>query len=92
MPENTGGNENPIGKIITSDEITSKITHVFADLPRNSHLRYDVLQSDDIPSSYEPEEIKEVNQTLWAVDFYTYLIMSEDYDVRKFKDIIGLIL
>jgi putative ABC transport system permease protein len=79
------GNENPIGKAITSEGNTAKITHVFADLPENSHLKYDVLQSDDIPFFNEPENANQRQQSLWSPRFYTYLIMPEDYDIRDFK-------
>ncbi len=81
------GNENPIGKAITSENFTAKITHVFADLPENSHLRYDVLQSDDIPFFNDPEDANQRRQSLWNPRFHTYLLMQEDYDIRKFKDI-----
>ena len=81
------GNENPVGKTITSENNTAKVTHVFADLPKNSHLRYDVLQSDDIPFFNDPEDANQRRQSLWSPRFYTYLIMPENYDTRKFKDI-----
>jgi len=81
------GDENPIGKAISSESFTAKITHVFADLPKNSHLKYDVLQSDDIPFFDEPEDANLRRQSLWSPRFYTYLIMPEDYDIRDFKDI-----
>jgi putative ABC transport system permease protein len=81
------GNENPIGKAITSEGNTAKITHVFADLPKNTHLRYDVLQSDDIPYFDSPEDANQRRQSLWNPRTYTFLIMSENYDINKFKDI-----
>ncbi len=81
------GNENPIGKSITSEGNTAKITHVFADLPKNSHLRYDIIQSDEIPFFNDPEDANQRRQSLWSPRFYTYLIMPEDYDISKFKDI-----
>jgi putative ABC transport system permease protein len=40
------GNENPIGKTLMSDSgNVNRITLVFADLPANTHLRYDLLWS-----------------------------------------------
>jgi putative ABC transport system permease protein len=79
------GNENPIGKAVTSEGNTAKITHVFADLPKNTHLRYDVLQSDDIPYFDSPEDANQRRQSLWNPRTYTFLIMSENYDISKFK-------
>jgi putative ABC transport system permease protein len=81
------GDENPIGKTITSEGNTAKITHVFADLPENSHLKYDVIQSDDIPYFAEPEDANARRQSLTSINWYTYLIMPEDYDIRDFKEI-----
>ena len=81
------GNENPIGKTISSEGNTAKVTHVFADLPKNSHLRYDVIQSDDIQYFNDPEDANQRRQSLWSPRFYTYLIMPENYDIQKFKDI-----
>ncbi len=40
------GNDNPIGKTIMSDSgNANRITLVFADLPANTHLKYDLLWS-----------------------------------------------
>ncbi len=81
------GNQNPVGKTITFQGKTAKITHVFADLPRNSHLRYDVLQSFDISYFKDPDDSDRRRESLWSPNFYTYLIMSGNYDIRKFNDI-----
>ena len=81
------GNENPIGKSITSENNTVKVTHVFADLPPNSHLKYDVLFSDDNPLLADPEDNNARLVRLFQNTWYTYLIMPENYDVRDFKDI-----
>jgi putative ABC transport system permease protein len=79
------GDENPVGKSITNDRTTAKITHVFADLPKNSHLRYDVLYSDDIPFFAEPTDANQRRASLWNPGYLTYLLMPEDYDIRDFK-------
>ncbi|MGD9162882.1 MAG: ABC transporter permease [Desulfobacteraceae bacterium] len=83
------GDENPIGKVIdvdTSPSIPRKITLVFADLPENSHLKYDML------ISYNSDEMDyadpgERSRRLWGVLDFTYLLMPEDYNVRDFKEI-----
>lgn len=81
------GNENPVGKTIISEENTVKVTHVFKDLPENSHLKYDMLQTDDLPIFADAENVNRRRQTLWTPRVYTYLLMPEDYDVRNFKKI-----
>jgi putative ABC transport system permease protein len=83
------GDENPIGKVIdldTSPSIPRKITLVFADLPENSHLKYDMLisyNSDEM--DYADPIVRD--RKLWGVVDYTYLLMPEDYNVRDFKKI-----
>lgn len=61
------GNENPLGKeIVINSEQSAKVTGVFQDLPRNTHLQFDILVSfvtlgDDI-------------NTNWAwPEFYNYV-------------------
>lgn len=81
------GDENPVGKTISSEGFSVKITHVFADLPKNSHVRYDIIQSDDIPYFAEPEDANARRQRLTNINWYTYLVLPEDYDISKFKEI-----
>lgn len=81
------GNENPVGKTISSEGFSVKITHVFADLPSNTHLKYDLVQSDDIPFFAVPDNTNARLQRLVSGNWYTYLIMPEDYDINKFKEI-----
>jgi putative ABC transport system permease protein len=80
------GSTNPVGQVVTLDNGEQKtITLVFDDLPQNAHLRYDVLFSyngvaipkDDVERSHE----------LFAASDFTYLVMPEHYDARKFATI-----
>lgn len=81
------GNINPIGKTIKNDVGTYKITLVFADLPENSHMKYDVLLSYKAVELANPDNATIRRQSLWGISDYTYLLMPEDYDVRDFKEI-----
>ena len=81
------GNTNPIGKLITTEnteEEPKKITLVFADLPENTHLKYDVLLSYNI---FAQSGLSDATEKLSAPKLYTYLLMPENYDVRNFKNI-----
>jgi putative ABC transport system permease protein len=62
------GNANPVGETVTRDGFDHRVTAVFADLPDNTHYRYDVLLSgkrlaalgrgdDDL----DPERLHSVN-------------------------------
>ncbi|MBN2135159.1 MAG: ABC transporter permease [Acidobacteria bacterium] len=79
------GDENPIGETIKP--ITGpprKIVLVFADLPENSHLRYDVLFSHEMEKI--PEKL-ERNQAFFYPGPYTFLLMPEDYNIDDFNKI-----
>lgn len=79
------GDQNPIGKTIKDDSNSYKITLVFADLPDNSHLKYNVLFSYNyLPDS---DNATARRQRLFLVSEYTYLLMPENFDVQSFKDI-----
>ena len=81
------GDSNPIGETISDDTDTFKITLVFADLPENSHLKYDVLESANTEQFAEPDSVTARRQRLWGVGIFTYLIMREDYDAPNFRSI-----
>ncbi len=81
------GEANPIGETVTTDSnIPLKIALVFADLPENTHLKYDALFSYNADFLRNPENAAQRRAALWgAGDFlYTYLLMPEGYDPRDF--------
>lgn len=78
------GAENPVGKIITSDVREPRaIEVVFADLPENTHLKYDVL----LPREQTADNMGSVfqqRQQLWSTPVYTYLVMEEGFEPARF--------
>ncbi|MFL6602599.1 MAG: FtsX-like permease family protein [Steroidobacteraceae bacterium] len=58
-----------------------RITLVFADLPANSHLKYDVLLSSN------PQYQDDDPRRLWGVGSYTYLLMAPGFDPTSWSDI-----
>lgn len=78
------GEGNPIGETISTDAYTYRIDLVFADLPDNSHLKYDVLISyNQVPALDSAERRGE----LWSINAYTYILLPEDYRVENFKSL-----
>ncbi len=77
------GDRNPIGEMLVGDTAPYKITLVFADLPENTHLKYDLILSFNRMTAFLPPDIS-VQQMLWNIQTYTYLLMPEGYDVRDF--------
>ncbi|MGW8370414.1 MAG: FtsX-like permease family protein, partial [Gammaproteobacteria bacterium] len=78
------GEENPVGQIMLSDVLGPlPIALVFADLPENTHLKYDVL----LPRSQTAQTMGSViqqQQQLWQTPNFTYLVMQEGFDPREF--------
>jgi len=76
-------NANPIGENITFNDKTYKIMLVFADLPENTSLKYDML------ISYREKELADAKTNLsldWN-DCTTYLLMPKGYKAQDFKPI-----
>ena len=78
------GNANPIGETIATDAgLPVRITLVFADLPPNTHLKYDLLFSDNGAFMKDPDTVSQRRQQLWGVGIYTYLLMAPGFDPRS---------
>lgn len=82
------GDTNPIGKIITTNEKDYKITLVFADLPENSHYKYNVLLSYGRDPDLLSDE-KQLSMALLRPSVITYLLMPEGYQAESFQEIFG---
>ncbi len=86
MAEMIFGNENPIGKVISADEIYMfTVTGIMRDMPKNSHFRADFLASFSTLSASgiynEPTTIQNMDRTL-----YTYLLIQEGYAPEDLED------
>src|SRR5690606_19809225 len=60
------------------------IAVVFADLPENTHLEYDVL----VPFRQTPETMGSIfqqRQQLWQTPAFTYLVMDPEFDPADFE-------
>lgn len=78
------GDENPVGEVMTSDVLgPMPISLVFADLPENTHLKYDVL----IPTPQTAASMGSLVQQqarLWQTPDFTYLLMQDGFDAKDF--------
>jgi putative ABC transport system permease protein len=78
------GAENPVGKVITFEIFDPlPIALVFADLPENTHLKYDVLLAGR-QTTETMGSIFQQRQQLWQTPVYTYLVMEEGFDPARF--------
>ncbi|HYP81177.1 MAG TPA: FtsX-like permease family protein [Steroidobacteraceae bacterium] len=82
------GNENPIGKLLTMDSgNSSKISLVFADLPANTHLKYDLLFSNNLPFLRLTDNPAQRRRQLTGIGIYTYFVMTPSFRVSDWKRI-----
>jgi putative ABC transport system permease protein len=82
------GDANPVGETVILDkDAERRITLVFADLPENTTLRYDILYSRNRDELADPTADAQRRGRLFNIGFLTFLVMAEDYDVRKFDEV-----
>jgi ABC-type antimicrobial peptide transport system permease subunit len=71
-------NEDPVGKTLTSASWVFTITGVVKSLPRNSHLKFDIL----FPSEFLTQIGNPVND--WGFRCYNYIELQKGTDNKKF--------
>ena len=76
------GSNNPIGQKLATDTAAYTVSLVFADQPANTHLRYDVLLSYKRLDAFMNNI--DIRQALWGLSDYTYLVMTDGYEMRDF--------
>ncbi len=75
------GTENPIGKTIRLNQTTDlHVTAVAADLPRNSHIQFDMLRSMT-PAQHE-DGYRQYLETWQGISMFTYLLLDRPIEVN----------
>lgn len=71
------GKTDPIGKTLTTGNNTYEVTGIIADIPNNSHFKFDAVASrNNLP--------KQLGS--WGFfGVYTYLLFPKNFDVRSFE-------
>jgi putative ABC transport system permease protein len=82
------GVEDPIGKTIKGSDSPGRsaagdytVTAVIEDVPANSHFKFNMLLSLSTFRQFWPE----VFDAWGYVDFYTYFLVNENFDLAAFK-------
>ena len=76
------GDENPIGKILFTDDSQFRITGVFKDFPKQSHLQFDAIGSINLWIQRAPQWING-----WgSISMPTYVELAEGKSFDDFKD------
>ncbi|MCG8504931.1 MAG: ABC transporter permease, partial [Sphingomonadales bacterium] len=78
------GDENPIGEVVSTDTADYRINLVFADLPENTHMKYDALISMNRVGSL-PENEAQLQRMLGNIGVYTFVLMQEDFDPARLE-------
>lgn len=74
------GDENPIGKTIKLNRTTDlNVTAVLADIPKNSHLQFDLLHSL-VPGQNE-EGLRQALETWQGIFTFSYLLLDKPANV-----------
>ena len=82
------GDEDPMGKTLKGSESAGRsnagdytVTGILADVPLNSHFRFNALLSMSTFRKARPQ----VFDAWGYVDFYTYFLVNEGFDLQAFK-------
>ena len=81
------GGADPIGEVLQSGVFAYRVTLVFADLPENTHLKYDALYPYRAMSQFVPNYEDNYRNSLGSVGVYTYLLVDEQFDPDDFASI-----
>jgi putative ABC transport system permease protein len=81
------GDENPMGKLLSSGVYSYKVTLVFEDFPENTHLKYDALLPMKLMDVFDPTFNRNYENSLWNVGLYTYFMVPEGFKLQEFEAI-----
>lgn len=76
------GDENPLGKVIQTNNNWFAVTAVIKDMPENSHVRFSAL----IPGFMRPISEEDMVLSLWSTTLFTYVKLSNDVNPQKIED------
>ncbi len=78
------GNEEPLGKTVNyKGRFNYEITGIFADMPQNSHMNFDVILSYE---SYKANMRKDILEDPWRWDIaHTYLLLTPGTSIAQLE-------
>lgn len=82
-----GADASALGQVVVGENESHTVTLVFADLPSNTHLKYDVLlyrAPVDIDDPVFQIDYGKGGPVIEATD-YTYVVLPDDYDPLAFS-------
>ncbi len=70
------GDENPVGRIVSTGVVDYELTLVFADLPGNAHFQYSALIANAGNFAPSADALANRRGNLWNLNGFTYLQMN----------------
>lgn len=82
------GDEPALGKILTfNNNDPREVTAVISDLPKNTHLRYEILISGFPTITWDENGSAErTSEVFWNPSSYNYLLLPKGYNVQEFYE------
>ncbi len=74
-------NENPIGKVVSTNNHDYTVTGMIEDLPANTHHKFDAVLSHGL--FFEPLSREKQTQNLWYTNIYTFLEIDNPANVER---------
>jgi putative ABC transport system permease protein len=78
------GDRNPVGETVSSDTFDYRISAVFKDLPKNSHLRYDAVIPMQRLRAFGLDDATSSPEQLFDIEDYTYFLLKPAMDRQSF--------
>ena len=82
MAKKIFGSENPVGKVLEIEHFPFTVEGIYADLPNNSSLNFDILCSEKINEIIWSDAPK----AWWASGLTTFVILHKGITVQEFND------
>ncbi len=80
--------ENPVGKIVSTNNHDYTVTGMMEDFPANTHHSFDAVLSHNI--FFDPHSKEEHMKTLWYTNIYTFLRIEDTQTLeRLYRDFDG---
>lgn len=83
------GDRNPVGETISTDTFGYRISAVYKDLPKNSHLHYDAVISMKRLRDFGLDDKISSPGQLFGIENYTYFQLKPGMDRKSFDRILA---
>ena len=82
------GDRNPVGETVSTDTYSYRISAVYKDIPKNSHLRYDAVISMKRLRDFGLDDTSSSPEQLFDIENYTYFQLKPGTDRRSFDQLL----